>query len=490
MQGSFGVACVGAPARRSRSDPEAEVTRVGTFRLHPPQRRTARLVTQRLFGPMVAIGLLVVPKAALGQVASLGRSGWLADRARAEGPGFRVGDFELHPGIGVELGWDSNLYYSEDGRELNTAILRVTPHLLFSTLGPQRRQEGAGRDDTGGSPPTVAFRGGISAAYYEFFADESRRNVDLIGSLRLHVLPERPFSFSVYNDFVRGIRPFTENFTPSASQARISNQAGLDLHFQTDGNVVQVRAGYVFGLDYFEGGVFQYGNSFTHNITLVESFRFLPQTSLVHDTTLAIQDYFGPTAGAPSFILDNVRLRSRLGINGAITETVQVQAMFGYAAGFFQSTDIGGMPYDQDYDSVVAQVQFGWQIVEGVRLAIGYDRDFFPSFLGNYYSRDRGYVNFQMLLGGVFLVAIDADVGYADFGLIRPIMDSSGGERADTRVGSSLFAEYRFADWLGVNATLRYAGQFTPYRFTNAGLFIDPAQFNKVELFGGVRVFY
>ncbi|MBX7190891.1 MAG: hypothetical protein K1X94_02480 [Sandaracinaceae bacterium] len=444
---------------------------------------------------MVALAT-VMPASALAQNA------WLADRARTEGPGFRVGDFELHPGIGAEVGWDSNLYFTEDnptaGRHrVDTGILRITPHFLFSTIGPARRQEGSGRDDTASaSPPTVAFRGGISAAYYEFFAAPERRNLDINGSLRLQVLPERPFSFSIWDNFTRGIRPFTENFNMiGASQARISNQAGLDLQFQTDGGMVQVRAGYTFGLDFFEDSRFQYGNSFTHTVTLQESFRFLPQTALIHDTVVAVQDYFSTSAADPTLVLDNVRLRSRLGLNGAITESITAQAMVGYAAGFYPQLTVGGTPYRQDYDSIVAQVELGWTIMEGMRLGIGYDRDFFPSYVGNYYSRDRGYLNFQMLLGGAFLLALDFDVGYMDFGLIRggtaamPIIDTTAGLRNDIRVGGGLFAEYRFTEWLGVNATFRYQGQFTSYQFTNVS-FVDPAQYNKFEVFGGVRVFY
>ncbi|HZO12148.1 MAG TPA: hypothetical protein VFB62_02790, partial [Polyangiaceae bacterium] len=33
---------------------------------------------------------------------------WLRDRRYREGAGIRVGDFELHPGIGADFGYDSN----------------------------------------------------------------------------------------------------------------------------------------------------------------------------------------------------------------------------------------------------------------------------------------------------------------------------------------------------------------------------------------------
>ena len=35
---------------------------------------------------------------------------WLADRRYREGPGFLAGDWELHPGLGAEFGYDSNYF--------------------------------------------------------------------------------------------------------------------------------------------------------------------------------------------------------------------------------------------------------------------------------------------------------------------------------------------------------------------------------------------
>jgi hypothetical protein len=336
---------------------------------------------------------------------------------------------------------------------------------MLSTLGEERRTEGANADEGNSSPPTVTFRGGLSAAYYEFFADSNRRNLELDATLRLNVLPERPFSFSVWDTFNRSIRPFTEN--SPASAARLSNQAGLDLNFQTTGGIFQVRLSYQFGLQFYEANDFQYGNSFAHDITLAETFRFLPSTAIVHETMVGYTDYYNfdraraiaNPALFPLNLSDSVRLRTRIGLNGALTENISLSAMIGYAAGFFFDNSA---TYAQEYDSVVAMVEGRWQVSPDVRLSLGYDRDFHAAFLGNYYSRDRGYATFQSLIGGAFMLAIDADVGYLDYGIIIAPDGSPAGSsasRSDIRVNASLFAEYRFTDWLGVNGTVRYGGQ-------------------------------
>lgn len=337
---------------------------------------------------------MVAAAAVTGLASSAQAQGWLEDRQRTEGPGFRVGDFELHPGLGVEIGYDSNLYYSDDDATspaVDSGILRATAHLMLATRGQERRREGessGGDEGASGDQPSVTFRGGVAGSFYTFFNDIDRSNMELDASLALNILPGRPFSISLTEQFGRSIRPFAENFAP-VSYARIQNDAGVRLNFNTTGQILQVSAGYNFRLDYFEDELFQYGNRFQHVISLKETFRFLPQTALVHDTSLIVLDYFGPSGG-PTLVNDGFLLRSRIGVNGAFTREFSVLATVGYAAGFYSGSD----SYEQEYESVAAQVEARWQISERTRLTFGYDRDFQPSFVGNFYRRDRGNAAF------------------------------------------------------------------------------------------------
>jgi hypothetical protein len=194
-------------------------------------------------------------------------------------------------------------------------------------------------------------------------------------------------------------------------------------------------------------------------------------------------------------------VRTRAGLNGAITTNVSFLLTGGYAGGFFLNNDAA---YVQNYDGPVWQAQLSWAITQGTRLAIGGDGDYSPSVLGNYSRRDRGYVSFSTIIGGVFLLGVDGDVGYVQYGAVTaptsstmPVgMDSHGNfNRQDVRVNAGIFAEYRITDWLGINTTLRYQGDFTDYRYnlyvlTGGGALVDPAGYNKFEAFLGVRVFY
>src|ERR1700761_1983212 len=101
----------------------------------------------RVFLSAAVVGLMALPA-----VASAQDQPWLKDRRYTEGPGYRVGDFEIHPGAAAEFGYDSNfLRRSSDdvstaSPTLTTATtvtpalrFRLTPSVSFSTLGAQRR---------------------------------------------------------------------------------------------------------------------------------------------------------------------------------------------------------------------------------------------------------------------------------------------------------------------------------------------------------------
>src|SRR5689334_14397449 len=114
-----------------------------------------------LIGAVLAVGVTYATGA------SAQEQVWLKDRRYAEGIGIRAGDFELHPGIGGEFGYDSN-YFLRDKQEnpIDTLRLRITPSFSMSTIGGERREG----DSQAAEPPKVAFRAGIAGTYSEFIA--------------------------------------------------------------------------------------------------------------------------------------------------------------------------------------------------------------------------------------------------------------------------------------------------------------------------------
>lgn len=419
-----------------------------------------------------------------------------------EGPGFRVGDFELHPGIGTEIGWDSNVFFTDNGNPIpgrfqDSAIFRATASLMLATRGIQRREEGeAGGEGDPAPNPDLSFRGGAWASFFHLFNDNDRTNVSFGGSLNLGILTGRPFSVRITNDLNRAARPFTEN-APGVGYGRLQNTAGVDFSFATTGEVLKFTLGYRNNLFFFEDAGFESNNRFRHGFILEESFRVLPETGIFHRTAVEVVDYFGgaPVAGA-SPVNDAVTVATEVGINGALTPELSLTALGGYSAGFFNAPD--PTMYQQDYEGPNGRVELQWTPEERISLVVGGSTSYQPAFIGNFENRWSVYSSFQALIGGVFLLGLDAAFSYHIFGVV---IDTSGAllgttdTREDPRLVTSLFAEYRFSEWLGVNGTLAYLGNFTNYEFispigTMGATIIEPARYDKFEAFLGVRAFY
>src|SRR5690606_12092300 len=126
-------------------------------------------------------------------------------------PGVRLGNIELHPGAGVEGGYDSNVYLSPEGEQRDSFVLRITPHLDLSTLGPERR-EGSEGEQRASRQRKVAFRMGAATPIYLFFSPKvkQRSMVGVLGHFDLTVRPDGDISFSLYDNYERRVRPFTE----------------------------------------------------------------------------------------------------------------------------------------------------------------------------------------------------------------------------------------------------------------------------------------
>ncbi len=413
----------------------------------------------------------------------LAQTGWLADRKRAEGPGFRVGNLELHPGVGLEGGYDSNVFLHSSNPS-GSGILRLTAHLLASTLGPQR-MEGEQDGPEGKARRSIAFRGGVSASLYHYFNTSLRTNVAGDAGLDLTINPDGLFQFRLFERFGRTVRPFTD-VGAGSSYGRNRNVVGANLGIQSRGGIFRAGLGYDFGYEFFDADTFRGFNSAAHRIKGTTSWRFLPHTAFVHETTVLFQGYNGTRASA--LLSDGLLLTSRVGINGAISRTWSFGALIGYSAGFFAQGD--------DYETIVGRLEGRVQPNDRLRWSLGYDRSVRPYYMGNYILADRGYTNLSVLFGGVALIGGELSFAYEQTGTAMAVdggLLGSAPSRDGVSGRASLFGEYRVKDWLAFNATVGWDALFTDYTFraTGGGVLPDPASdYQRFDAWLGVRAFY
>ncbi len=437
-------------------------------------------------------------------------STWLNDRRYREGIGWRVGDFELHPGIGADFGYDSNfLRRSGDANEPTVGSLRlkVSPHFSVSTLGAQRRADGP--------PPSLNWRLELQGTYNEFFPvsgpelDQDRlrdqRNIGVNARTQLDIMPGREWSGSINASFGRTVRPTNEG-DATATLNRLTPRAGANLIWAPGSGLLDWSLGYGFTGTFFESSAFSGLNNVQNEILTRGRWRFLPRTALIFDGRFGFVTYLDP-AQAINNKTDSHPLRARLGVNGLITDSFGVLAMVGWGASFYttQISQSTGDVLTQDFDSVIAQAEVKWYISPPENadpmkarndlssLAVGFTRDFEDSFIGTYIERNFGYAKFNYLFGGVFLLAADAQAGSVGFPQqVAPDFNNPAGW-TDVRVDASLLGEYRIKDWMGVNLDIGYTGYFSETVLSDedsAGTpFSNALKYQIFKVFGGFRVF-
>ncbi len=428
---------------------------------------------------------------------------WLADRQFGEGIGYRVDNLELHTGIAAEVGYDSNYFLRSGGPSepiISTYRLRATPSVSLSTLGPQRRD--------GESTPvqSVIFRGGAYVSVSELIATDSKYSSDLsdqhpldVGAdLALTLYPQAQLGPDAYVNFIRSVQPSNDTDTENAFN-RDGLRFGAGLTWRPGGGLFQWRAGYEGLYNYFEKSAFQYLNNFQNQVNVRGNWRFLPRTSLLYDGSYTWINY----ANNSTTERDGAIVRSRIGMNGLITNRWSLLAMVGWA-GTFYNAKAGEPP--QQFDSLTGQVELKWFISGGgpetlspssapVGLSyasIGYTRDVANSYLGNFYQKDRGYAGISYLLGGMFVTSLSVGVANLKF---PETFFSTGGEQqpsfSEQRVDANLFAEYRLSNSFGLNATVNYDQNITGVAIPAIPNDPNPDElkFSRWQVFLGARYF-
>jgi hypothetical protein len=415
---------------------------------------------------------------------------WVENRSYTEGIGIKLGSsMVFHPGLGVEAGYDSNVFYSDEGTT-GAARLRIVPSIAFATLPPQRLDL-----EEGGKKPSVEFRFGFAGVYEDWFGKstllEKRRDFGLNTDLALVLFPYGKFRLKIWDQFSRTIRAPNEamrsNFTVD------HNIAGLGLHV-VPGEAFDAGLDYRYNLNFYELDMLRdAGNYHRHDIQVSLKWKFLPKTAFVFKGVVAPYMRWADalTTGAFQFPLSNsVNLETSIGLVGLFTPRFGVAASIGYGGGFFETGD--------DFDSVVANAELRFFVTPMSAIRAGFVRDFRPSYFTNYYERNEGYLSYEQLIVGKVLISAKFRLGYWKYSPLRE-MDGSvstafnPNPRVDWPVIKGIgFLEYRITDWIAINGTFVFTSAKTDTEIASSivpGGYIRESYW-KIEVFGGVRAMY
>jgi hypothetical protein len=429
---------------------------------------------------------------------------WLQDRRYGEGIGIRSGNFEFHPGVAAEFGYDSN-YFQRAGTGPNPGLdqpveeawrLRITPSLTFSTLTERRLGSQAV-----GQAQDFRMSGRLFASYNELFGSDAisdQRHVDAGVGARVDISPQRQFGGDIYGDFVRQGEPSNLADTAAAFD-RGTVRGGAGISWRPGGGLFDWRVGYEAAYNYFEDDPFGGLDNLQHNINTRGRWRFLPRSALLYDARYTLVRYLN--AGPQP---DGDVVEARVGFSGLVTARLALLGLLGWNSSFYEPQ--GTATPAQDYDGYVAQAEVKYFLQAGgttetaevgiSSIAAGFIRSFSNSYLGAFYVRDRGYMNLSYFLGGVFVASLEG--GFSRFSY--PAISATQGSFEQSRIDARLFGEYRFSDIVGLNTTLMYDQAMGPDQPVSTAVddpatpvdesAVDDLEFKRFQAYIGMRVFW
>ena len=328
-----------------------------------------------------------------------------------EGPGFRLGSapLTLHPGLAVEGGYDTNVFYApSDQVAQGSGLLRLRAHLDLGTLTPQRLDEQPSSAD-----PKVDFRFSTQVEYREYLTSnpdiQSQRSVNLVAAADLSILPRGPFTLRISDSFVRSVDPRNEegprNFT------RDFNRAGILASYKFPGARLEIGVGDFVEFNFWESRDIQFGNTIADDAQAYARYRFLQQTVGSLLVRAGYRTYTNISKGQ----LDSAPVRVLAGVSSLITTWFGVAGAIGYG------NSIALAKGRSSFNSALANAELRFFLPRGSRLSLGYDRDFFDSLFANFYVDDKLYLAFDQPLIYRLVAHIDGGVRFRHYeGLVDP----------------------------------------------------------------------
>jgi hypothetical protein len=403
-----------------------------------------------------SLGLLLVAGAASAA------QPWLADRRYGEGIGLRAGRFEFHPGVSAEFGYDSNFFQRADTIDPppeDAFRLRVTPSVTMSTLTERRLGS-----QPAGAPPMLTMNANAFVSYSEIFGSDEvsdQRNVDAGIGAKVDIAPKRPFGVDFYGDYLRNGEPSNLADVDQAFD-RGQLRGGLGVTWRPGGGLFDWRVGYEAAYSYFEDQPFNRLQNLQHSILTRGRWRILPRSGFLYDAKYTFVRYLKDSSPQPS----GDTLTARLGFSGLITTRVAFMVLGGWSSTFYERdvANTAQTTLQQNYDGYVGQAELKYFVMAGPdggsdsastglsSIAAGFTRDATTSYLAAFYTRDRGYLNFEYFLGGMFVANLQGGFALYSF----PEVSAANGAFTQKHIDAGVFAEYRLSDTFGINFTGLY----------------------------------
>jgi hypothetical protein len=356
--------------------------------------------------------------------------------------GVKVGESTvLHVGVAAEGGYDSNVFYNDNGAQ-SSAMLRVTPSFLVTNNG---------RD---GAPRSAAvYTLGANLTYREYLSDvesirQQRAFVPVaVGTLAIDGPKTR---FSLSDAFSRTEEaPYIEN---TETIKRDNNQLSALVGLSPGGGRLTFSLRYGNVLDYFESA-YTYASNMTHDGMFDVSWKWLPKTAIYLQVAGSFVHYLKPgevpPAGTTAIDLtrrDSTQFRALTGLRGLVTAKTTLGVGVGYATAFYSS----GGSNPSGLSNLLAQIDLGYMPTLLSRIDLNLVHGFRNSaVIGDFYDLDSASLIYRQSLGQL-VASVTGSFEYRRYhNYVVDGMDA----RKDTLFNGGVTLDYFIQKWFYAGAT-------------------------------------
>ena len=441
------------------------------------------------FGLLVA--LLLIPSGLSAQSYSAGDGASYHSLTPVTAPvgrdsdyGVDLGDFILHPGLAVEGGYDTNVFFEEELEGVEGAmVLHVMPSLRLVT--PEAKG--------------INITTGLQLLWELYPSDDeqisAQSGVDILGDLAVQFGPRGVASVTIYDV----LRNYTQSPTAPGNNTtgHLYNEIGLSVALHPGGAERTSRRGFTgsltagYGLEIWEDGLDLDRSLFLTTLEL--KYFFLPKTALrlrgsytsvSYDTRernfdVGVDEIGLEGAFAQTLVnIDSAPMSATFGIGGLLTKAID----FGLDGGY----SVGGYSEGQTWQDWIASAHVGVFFTTLAHFGVGWEHDFNDSTFGNYYALDRFFGKLTIDAGD-WLIAGSGGYENRTFATVSSPFLNIGGQffslysteqRVDPMITADFHVSWNYADWGRLTGYYQFRGNLTDF-FVTTGRASGPGRPNS-----------
>lgn len=413
-------------------------------------------------------------------IASFDPDNAVAPDTAVQGRGVKVGEsLILHPVLGIETGFNSNVFYENDNTR-GAGILRIMGQVGASSANGARLDPSAG--GIGIEDEKLAgFEYMVDArlAYDQMLSgNDTIQNTGGLGigaQARAMFNAQGPVSFNFNDNFLRLIR--AANFETTTNANRDVNTVGAQLYYHPPGRALSGYLYYSNTVDVFESSdQLRYPDRMDNRFGVHPMWRWLPQTVVWGDVSWGVVTGIGSSMASQAKVT-SYPLNAIVGINTLLSLKTSATLDAGYANGFYSSGPSFSGP------RVDAAVNYQYSPLG--RAGVGYSYMFQDSVNANYY-RDHlihGYIEHSI---EPLVVVVAPELHFRQYDGI--MIAGAPATRNDTIFAVVAGLRYTFRNWIAASIDYRFATVQTDFRYPDVnGMMIDPS-YARHEVLAGMRV--